>query len=369
MQEATGAGPAPRGARRAAPHEALHGARTMDAFDYVLPAEAVAQAPAEPRESARLLDATGPLVRHRLVSDLPGLLGPGDLLVVNDTRVVPARILARKRTGATVEVLLLDSLGPGRWEALVRPGRKVPPGAVLALEGREALEVGARRGDRGEREVRILDPDAVARHAEVALPPYVRSGLDDPSRYQTVYARTPGSVAAPTAGLHFSEGLLERCRAAGASVAAVELRIGMATFSPVRTERPEDHTMHSEQYSVPPGTLEACSRASRVVAVGTTTVRALESAALTGELSGRTSLFIHGEFDFRVVDVLMTNFHLPRSSLLLMLDAFCGPRWRSLYEEALGSGYRFLSFGDAMIVGRRDRGGGTGAARPSGPRP
>lgn len=329
----------------------------MEDFDYDLPASSIAQVPAEPRTSARLLDATrcsGP-ARDRVVDELPELLGPGDLVVLNETRVDRSRVLLRKETGGEVEVLLLEPIGGtrDRWAALVRPGRRVRAGAVLWAGEEPALEALAPIDDEGSREVRVINWGAVAGRSSVALPPYVREPLDDPDRYQTVFARLPGSVAAPTAGLHFSTELLDRCCDAGARLARVDLSVGMATFRPVTAAKPEQHRMHSERYSVPASTMAACAAARRVVAVGTTTLRALESAAATGRLGGRTSLFIRGDFNFRVVDVLLTNFHMPRSSLLLLLDAFCGPRWRELYAEALGAGYRFLSFGDAMIVSRR----------------
>ncbi len=189
------------------------------------------------------------------------------------------------------------------------------------------------------------------------LPPYIHRALGDPDRYQTVYAapRSLGerSAAAPTAGLHFTPELLDACREAGATVAGVDLAIGLDTFRPVTAPTAEEHVIHSERYSVPAVTMEACARADRVVAVGTTAVRALESAAATGVLAGRTDLYIHGRYDFRVVDVLVTNFHLPRSSLLLLVEAFCGPVWRRLYATAMAEGYRFLSFGDAMVVDGR----------------
>ena len=325
------------------------------AYDYDLPPGRIAQVPAEPRDSARLLVAVDPAggVEHRRVSDLPDLLGPGDLLVVNETRVNPARLHLRKGTGGQVEVLLLEPAGGACWQALVRPSRRVPVGAVLLAGGRPALEAGPLHdaGD-GRRLVRILDQDAVDEAGEVALPPYVHEPLADPDRYQTVYARSPGSVAAPTAGLHLTPELLERCAAAGAGLARVDLAVGLGTFRPISADRVEDHRMHSERYRVPAETLERCREARRVVAVGTTTVRALESAVATGRRTGTTDLFIRPGFRFAAVDVLLTNFHLPRSSLLVMLAAFCGPRWRRLYGDAVREGYRFLSFGDAMVVAR-----------------
>jgi S-adenosylmethionine:tRNA ribosyltransferase-isomerase len=321
----------------------------MSAYDYDLPASAIAQTPVEPRDAARLLVALDPngAVAHRQVSDLADVLDEGDLLVVNETRVLPARLHLNKQTGGAVEVLLLEEVD-GHWQALVRPGRRVPPGTVLRGDPGLVVEVGDHVGD-GRRLVRV-DGD-IARHGEAPLPPYIHAPLADPERYQTVYAVAPGSVAAPTAGLHLTDALLERCRDRGIELAKVDLSVGLDTFRPVTAERPEDHQIHSERYHVPEATFDACRRAKRVVAVGTTTVRALESAA-RGPLGGRTSLFIHGDFRFRLVDVLLTNFHLPRSSLLLLLAAFAGERWRDLYDVALAEGYRFLSFGDAMLVGR-----------------
>jgi S-adenosylmethionine:tRNA ribosyltransferase-isomerase len=299
---------------------------------------------------------------HRRVVELPSLLGEGDVLVLNTSRVVPARLHLRKRSGGAAEVLLLEPLadGPGsaggparKWTALVRPGRRLPPGTVLYDGERPVVKVGDRMPD-GARAVEALVGDSeLAGAGEVALPPYIRGRLQDPGRYQTVYAEQPGSVAAPTAGLHLTEDLLEECRRRGVKVVGLDLAVGLGTFRPLKVERAEDHTMHPERYAVPEATWQAVRGArGRVVAVGTTTVRALESAATTGLLEGRTGLYIRPGHEFSVVDVLMTNFHQPRSTLLLMLEAFCGPRWRELYQLALAEGYRFLSFGDAMVVGR-----------------
>lgn len=332
----------------------------MDVPDYDLPPEAVAQRPVEPRDAARLLDATdsGGAVVHRRVHDLPDLLGAGDVLVVNTSRVMAARLHLYKPTGGAAEVLLLEPLrggDPHQWRALVRPGRRLPPGTrlVAAPGGDDLVEVGDRLPD-GQRTVRLLaDPAAVMKACgTVPLPPYIHEPLADPERYQTVYSDRADSVAAPTAGLHLTTEVLDRCRARGVDVREVDLAVGLATFRPVTAARAEDHVMHTERYRIPAATMEACHAARRVVAVGTTSVRALESAACTGSLEGETNLYIHGGFRFSVVDVLLTNFHLPRSSLLLLLEAFCGPRWRILYRQALDAGYRFLSFGDAMIVGR-----------------
>ncbi len=323
----------------------------MRSFDYDLPASAIAQTPVEPRDAARLLVATDSrgAVAHRRVHDLPDILDEGDVLVVNETRVLPARLHLQKPTGGRVEVLLVEPIdGNGQWEALVRPGRRVAPGTVLRGESGLTVEVTDQLPD-GRRLVRVHGDIAGA--GEVPLPPYIREPLNDPERYQTVYAANPGSVAAPTAGLHLTDSVLDRCRARGIAVVTVDLAVGLDTFKPVAVDDPADHRIHSERYRVPAETLAACRKARRVVAVGTTTVRALESAA-RGPLEGRTSLFIRGDFDFQVVDVLLTNFHLPRSSLLLLLASFAGDRWRKLYADALAEGYRFLSFGDAMLVAR-----------------
>ena len=325
----------------------------MDEFDYVLPDARIAQVPVEPRPSARLLTALDPggAVAHHRVSELPALLEEGDLLVVNETKVIPARLKLRKSTGGAVEVLLLEAQdGDGRrWEALVRPGRRVAPGTRLLAGDREVAEVGERL-DGGRRLVTLLEAAVPERFGAVALPPYIRQPLADPGRYQTVYATHPGSVAAPTAGLHLDAELLAKCVAAGAAVARVDLAVGLDTFRPMEGAV-DDHVMHSERFSVPPATLDACRAARRVIAVGTTAVRALESAAL-GVPGGRTDLFIKPGFDFKVVDVLLTNFHLPRSTLLVLLAAFCGQRWRDLYDIAVAEEYRFLSFGDCMLVAR-----------------
>jgi S-adenosylmethionine:tRNA ribosyltransferase-isomerase len=335
-------------------------------FDYELPGAAIAQAPIEPRDAARLLVDRGPSrpPDHCTVADLPRLVRPGDVVVVNTTRVLPARLRLRKPTGGAVEVLLLERLGTGAWEALVRPSRRLAAGTVLAVADDLAVRLGGPGAGEGTRVVELeIAPGAdelvvLARHGVVPLPPYITAPLADPERYQTVFADRPESVAAPTAGLHLTAAVLEGCRAAGARIGIVELAVGMGTFRPMTADKVEDHHMHAERYRVPADTLaaslEARASGGRVVAVGTTTVRAPESAALAGELEGRTELFIHAPWPWRVVDVLLTNFHLPRSSLLVLVDAFIGPRWRELYRLALDTGYRFLSFGDAMLLERRE---------------
>jgi S-adenosylmethionine:tRNA ribosyltransferase-isomerase len=330
-------------------------------FDYELPPACIAQQPVEPRDSARLLvDRGDDEPWHRHVRDLPGLLAPGDVLVVNDSKVIPARLRLQRASAGAAEILLLDPLDAGRrvWEALVRPARKLRRGEVLFTAGGIGLvEIGERTAAGDTFTVTILgegDPLALlARHGEMPLPPYITAPLQDPARYQTVYAREPGSAAAPTAGLHLTPAVLDALGALGIPVARVELVVGLDTFQPISEDDPTRHPMHSERYRVPPETAELCAEATRVVAVGTTAVRALESAAASGRPEGRTRLFIHRPYDWQVVDVLMTNFHLPRTTLLMMIDAFVGPRWRRLYELAIAEGYRFLSFGDAMLLDRR----------------
>ena len=330
-------------------------------LDYDLPPDAIAQTLLPRRDQARLLVDEAGAIAHRRVSDLPELLGPGDVVVVNDTRVLPARLRMRRATGGAVEVLLLHERDDGDWEALVRPSRRLRPGEVVAPDtaGAEAsVEIRDDLGE-GRRVVRVHTGgqpllNVLDEIGAVPLPPYITAGISDPERYQTVYGRRPLSAAAPTAGLHFTGELLGRVRDAGAEVVAVELAVGLDTFRPITAERLDDHDMHTEQYNVPADVQQALDRAERVVAVGTTVVRCLEAWAATGEASGRTSLFIRRPYAWRVVDGLMTNFHLPRSTLLCLLDAFIGPRWRTLYAAALEHGYRFLSFGDAMFVTRSE---------------
>jgi S-adenosylmethionine:tRNA ribosyltransferase-isomerase len=331
-------------------------------FDYVLPDDRIAQTPIEPRDAARLLvDRGSDPPEHRHVCDLPDVLRSGDVLVLNETRVIPARLRLHRATGGAAEVLLLEPWDADRrtWEALVRPGGKLGLGEVLETGGVPLVRMGERTpaGDTFWVEL-IGDDDPVVlldRHGEMPLPPYISERLGDPERYQTVFSREPGSAAAPTAGLHFTPALFERLTDRGIDVATVELVVGLDTFQPISTQNPLEHPMHTERFRVPPDTADACRRADRVVAVGTTAVRALESAARTGESSGRTDLFIHRGFDWQVVDLMMTNFHLPKTTLLMMIDAFVGPRWRDLYDVALADDYRFLSFGDAMLLDRHAR--------------
>lgn len=346
----------------------------LELFDYELPPERIAQTPIEPRDASRLLVLRADGRReHRHFTDLPEFLRAGDLLVFNDTRVMPARLCGRKPTGGRVEVLLLRRLEAGRWEGLVHPGRRVPVGATLLFEaGADRLRAEVvERGEEGTRVLLFHVPDgphaadeAIHRLGQVPLPPYIREPLRDPERYQTIFAREEGSAAAPTAGLHFTPRVLDALRERGVEFAFVTLHVGIGTFRPVKSEEIEAHEMHAEVYSVPEGTAEAIARCrGRVVAVGTTTVRCLESAARPeGDAegtrrvragSGVTRLYITPGYRFRVVDAMITNFHMPRSSLLIMVSAFAGrERILEAYREAVARGYRFLSFGDAMLLER-----------------
>ncbi len=335
------------------------------AFDYDLPEGAIAQEPLARRDDARLLVDRGPRrpPEHRHVRDLADLLDPGDLLVLNTTKVLPARLALVKETGGAAEVLLLDRLDAVTWEALVRPGRRLAPGTRLTPPAGDrglVVTVGEDLGDGRRRVVLDCDGDvlgALERFGVMPLPPYITAPLAVADRYQTVYAERPASAAAPTAGLHFTPDLLHRCSERGIGRADVELVVGLGTFRPISADDVRDHVMHAESYRVPQATIDACRdthvSGGRVVAVGTTAVRALESAAATGALEGRTDLYIRQPYDWQLVDLLLTNFHLPRSSLLVMIDAFVGEQWRDLYGTALDEGYRFLSFGDAMLLQRR----------------
>jgi S-adenosylmethionine:tRNA ribosyltransferase-isomerase len=332
-------------------------------FDYELPPERIAQTPIEPRDAARLLVDRAPHPPdHRHVRDLTEILRPGDLLVVNETKVIPARLALRRASGGAAEVLMLEPIDGTRtvWEALVRPAKRLKLGEVLLSgDGRPVLEIGERTDAGDTFTVRLIGSvdsmELLLEHGEMPLPPYITERLADPDRYQTVYAREPGSSAAPTAGLHFTPGLLAALAAGGVELAKIELVVGLDTFRPIAVDDPLRHRMHSERYRVPADTMQRCHDAQRVVAVGTTSVRALESAAARGVLEGRTDIFIHSGFDWRVVDLMMTNFHMPRTTLLMMIDAFVGPRWRDLYGEAIRERYRFLSFGDAMLLDRHAR--------------
>ncbi|HEY7469602.1 MAG TPA: tRNA preQ1(34) S-adenosylmethionine ribosyltransferase-isomerase QueA [Acidimicrobiia bacterium] len=332
----------------------------VEDFVYQLPDAAIAQEAVEPRHDSRLLD-TRDMSDHRFL-ELPDLLERGDLIVVNETRVRAARLVGRRAgTGGEVELLVLGGRRDGLWEGLVRPARRLRPGVEIEFDGLTASVVAG--PDQGVVLVELLAPDvedAIARTGRVPLPPYFTGRLDSDERYQTMFARTPGSAAAPTAGLHFTPDVVARVEAAGIELATVDLHVGIDTFRPMNVERVEDHPIHSEWWSVPRSTAAAVERArergGRVVAIGTTVVRALETAAredgtvAPGE--GETRLFLVPGSVFRVVDVLVTNFHVPGSTLIALVAAFMGKRWKAVYEVALDRGYRFLSFGDAMLAVR-----------------
>jgi S-adenosylmethionine:tRNA ribosyltransferase-isomerase len=308
-------------------------------LEYELPHELIAQYPVEPRDSSRLLvyDRATRAVRHRRFSDLPEELARDELVVVNDTRVLPARLRLRRPGGGDAEVLLLERVGPdGVWEGLARPTRRLRPGQRLG-----AVELLEHLGE-GRWRLRLEgEPEG-----DAPLPPYITERLDDPGRYQTVYAADPGSAAAPTAGLHFTPDLLSRLE-----VERVTLHVGLDTFRPLSAARLEEHELHGERYQVDPAAWERIAAAPRVLAVGTTTVRVLETVAAGGPLAGRTELFVTPGFEFRRVDSLLTNFHLPRSTLLALVMAFAGvEETRALYRQAVEERYRFYSFGDAMLI-------------------
>ncbi len=339
-------------------------------FDYELPPERIAQYPAEQRDASRLLvcDRAAGRWEDRAFGDLPDLLQGGDLLVLNDSRVIPARLLGRLEPGgAPVELLFLKALGPSRWETLARPGKRCRPGALIVFgEGRVRARVVAAAGE-GRRIVEVEGEGSVReileRYGVPPLPPYItrhqKPGQEDWERYQTVYATHDGSVAAPTAGLHFTPALLDRLRAKGIEIKTLTLHVGPGTFRPIRRSRVEEHLMEAEEATVSPSLAEAVNRAKgegrRVIAVGTTTSRALESAAdETGTvrpISGPTDLFIYPGYRFKVIDALLTNFHLPRSSLLLLVCALAGREFiLGAYRHAVEAGYRFYSYGDAMLI-------------------
>ncbi|MBM7868066.1 tRNA preQ1(34) S-adenosylmethionine ribosyltransferase-isomerase QueA [Heliobacterium gestii] len=338
-------------------------------YDYDLPKEAIAQTPAEPRDASRLmlLDRESGVVDHRIFHQIVDILQPGDLLVVNRTRVIPARLYGKKReSDVAVEMVLLTPRGDDRWEVLVRPGRRLKPGTVVDFgEGRLAAEI-QETTDFGGRIVRFEytgDFDKLIDElGEMPLPPYIETPLPqaEAERYQTVYNRERGSAAAPTAGLHFTPQLLDRLRQRGIETTSVLLHVGLGTFRPVQVDRIEDHKMHSEFFQVDPEAAEAIAKAKgegrRVIAVGTTVARTLETVASRNNgaiaaSSGWTDIFIYPGYTFHCIDGMITNFHLPKSTLLMLVSAFAGrENILAAYQEALKQGYRFFSFGDAMLI-------------------
>ncbi|MDA0275232.1 MAG: tRNA preQ1(34) S-adenosylmethionine ribosyltransferase-isomerase QueA [Proteobacteria bacterium] len=323
-------------------------------FDYELPPELIAQQPAAQRGASRLLylDAASGELKDLAFSDLPGLAGPEDLLVLNDTKVIRARLHGRKSTGGRIEVFVERIEGTHEALALARTSHALHPGYQLTLGDGAGVEVLGREGDLYRLRFEEAVTAVLERCAEVPLPPYIRHAptAEDVARYQTVYAAKPGAVAAPTAGLHFDQAMLDRIAARGAGIARVTLHVGAGTFQPVRSDVVEQHRMHSERYEIPETTLAALA-GRRVLAVGTTSLRALEAAAVSGAASGETDLFITPGFRFRTVRRLLTNFHLPRSTLLMLVSAFAGTEnIRRAYSHAIEQRYRFLSYGDAMLI-------------------
>lgn len=333
-------------------------------FDYFLPDRLIAQHPVEPRDSSRLLvlDRSQPQIWHRVFNDILEYILPGDTLVFNDTRVIPARLNGhRSDTGGKVEVFLLTELGSGEWEVLVKPGKRAKPGTIISFGPELSCQV-IGSTDFGGRVVRFsysgVFVEVLDRLGETPLPPYIHERLTDSERYQTVYARERGSAAAPTAGLHFTNDLLDRIKAKGATLAFVTLHVGLGTFRPVAVEDITQHVMHREFYSVPEETANAVNsakeRGGRIIAVGTTAIRTLETAAADGQLaagSGWTEIFIYPGYQFKLVDGIITNFHLPKSTLLMLISAFAGrERVLEAYHEAVKQEYRFFSFGDAMLI-------------------
>lgn len=333
----------------------------LSEFDYTLPEELIAQEPLEERDQSRLLvvDRKTGRIEHRHFPDLLEYLADDDLMVFNDTRVAATRLLGNKETGARVEALLLRRREPGVWESIVKPGRRVRVGSKLLFESGLTADV-VDRTEEGGRVLRFSGPadvEGVIRSiGKVPLPPYIHRELEDAGRYQTVYASADGSAAAPTAGLHFTQRLLDRIKSRGIRTARITLHVGVATFRPVRVENVDDHEMHAEWFEISEETAEVINSAKgRIVCVGTTTARALESAAVAkrrvASANRETRLFIRPPYDFKVVEALITNFHIPRSTLLMMVCAFAGTQLvRKAYEEAVRERYRFLSFGDAMLL-------------------
>lgn len=333
-------------------------------FYYDLPEEQIAQMPAEPRDSSRLLiyDRATKQIEHKIFHDIYDELKEGDVLVINNTKVLPARMYATTANGGVVEVLLLKRYDLDTWEVLVKPGKKCKIGTHLTISDELALTVTGIT-DSGERIVKFefngVFEDIISRVGTMPLPPYIKEKLEDQSRYQTVYCKTDGSAAAPTAGLHFTEELLERIKAKGVTIAPVLLHVGLGTFRPVKEDVITDHKMHTEYFEVSEESAAVINKAKeegrRVIAVGTTSVRTLESAAdrkgHIQAIKGDTSIFIYPPYEFKIVDALITNFHLPESTLIMLVSALCSrEEILSVYETAVREKYRFFSFGDACFI-------------------
>jgi len=334
----------------------------VDLFDFALPEELIAQRPASPRDSARLLDVSPDALHDRTVRDLPGLLQAGDLLVFNDTRVIPARLIGTRPSGGKVEALLIRQRSADRWLAFARPGKRLDVGDRLTFAKLDA-RVAAKHAD-GAIDM-VFDRSgadlmaAIETAGATPLPPYIRGGTADArdrADYQTLFARVDGSVAAPTAGLHFTPELMAALEDVGIRTASVTLHVGAGTFQPVRVDDTEQHVMHSEWGEVPQATADAIAAAGRVVSIGTTALRLLESVAHDGPMrawTGETDIFITPGYQFRAVDLLLTNFHLPRSTLFMLVSAFAGlERMKSAYAHAVAERYRFYSYGDCCLLRR-----------------
>ena len=339
-------------------------------FDYELPEELIAQKPIEPRNFSRLmvLDPSRQTIAHEHFYDLKNFLTAGDALIFNDTRVIPARLIGRKSTGARVEIFLLRRLDAVTWETLVKPGKKIIEGTEIFFDDALSCKV-VGRTDFGGRVVEFkfsgVFEEILDRLGETPLPPYIHEKLDDSERYQTVYNRERGSAAAPTAGLHFTAEQMSELKNFGVNLGFVTLHVGLATFRPVQVETIERHDMHEEFFSIPQATAdlirETKERGKKIVAVGTTSVRTLEAAALDKKSvavgSSSTKIFIYPGYEFKIVDAMITNFHLPKSTLLMLVSAFAGRDFiLRAYREAVDSRYRFFSFGDAMFITGRERG-------------
>ncbi len=334
-------------------------------FDFYLPEELIAQTPLERRDGSRLLalDKYSGEIEHRHFYDLPDFLKAGDCLVMNNSRVLPARLIGTRKTGGMVELVLLRDLGDGRWECLSRPGRKTKPGTELSFGDGELNAVVEAVVEGGNRIVRFdyegIFLEVLERLGKMPLPPYIKEELNEPERYQTVYSRELGSAAAPTAGLHFTEELLEKLKDKGVKLCYVTLHVGLGTFRPVKEDEIEDHEMHSEFCIIPEETAQAVNETrragGRIVAVGTTSCRTLESfAKKDGTLeacSGWTNIFIYPGYKFKCIDALITNFHLPESTLIMLVSALAGrENILNAYKTAVEERYRFFSFGDAMFI-------------------
>ena len=337
-------------------------------FDYFLPEKQIAQVPADPRDSSRMmvLSPKTQTIEHRHFYQLDEYLTDGDVLIFNDTRVIPARLIGvRQPTGGKAEVFLLRQLERDRWEVLVKPGKKMRVGSVIMFGHELSCEV-LEHTDFGGRIVKFsyegIFEEILDRLGTMPLPPYIHETLEDPERYQTIYSREKGSAAAPTAGLHFTESLMDRLRKKGVHLGFVTLHVGLGTFRPVQADEIEDHVMHSEFYSIPTETADLIRMAKqegrRVVAVGTTSIRTLESAAVDHGMieakQGWTNIFIYPGYQFKIVDAVITNFHLPKSTLIMLVSAFAGREFTlQAYRTAVEENYRFFSFGDAMLIQSR----------------